>query len=259
MKAFFTIRQQENSAEAELDLQRHTQHGPAMPEGEISFASTWAVFENTPLKDFEDVGSFKSEYNVITTVSYGRNLCQTLIDKGDVRRTYISQEGELKQSDLLPVLQVKYLRSGTKNYNIVGNLEKIPIGLIPVVQRLKKFAELKQNWDSYGAKPIEWSTISRAIDFFSKVLFQNILESKNNLPIPFVAPLSDGGIQFEWRNCFKELVIVLPNRQEKGVVYLKVEHQLFGEKEEEGKLFNTDEAVPLILEWLIASESYQAC
>ena len=117
-----------------------------------------------------------------------------------------------------------------------------------ITDRLKKFANLKTGWDSYDAKSIQWKTIIRAIQFFSKVLYE--IENKN-IPVPFVAPLSDGGIQFEWKTCYKELILLIPEKEEEPFEYLKVDKLLWKEQEEEDRVFNIDEMVNIAKNWLL--------
>lgn len=73
------------------------------------------------------------------------------------------------------------------------------------VNHIKEFASLGNNWDSHGAEAIKWTTIIKAINFFS------ILVSRlPNAPVPFVAPACDGEIHFEWEMCSKALKHTIP-------------------------------------------------
>jgi len=64
-------------------------------------------------------------------------------------------------------------------------------------QRIGKFARLPENWDSYGAKAISKDCISRGVDIL-KELIKLRSTTRPETPVPFVAPLSSGGIQIEW-------------------------------------------------------------
>lgn len=56
--------------------------------------------------------------------------------------------------------------------------------------RIKEFGLLSQGWDSYGAPDIGHQAISRAIE---------LVRTFASLPLrPFVAPTSEGGVEFEW-------------------------------------------------------------
>lgn len=56
------------------------------------------------------------------------------------------------------------------------------------VKRLESLAELEQDWNSYGALPIEPGVIARA------------LEALRGLtgPLPYICPTPTGGVNFEW-------------------------------------------------------------
>ncbi len=105
-------------------------------------------------------------------------------------------------------------------------------------------------WDSYDAKPIRWSTITRATEFFSKVLYVVSNENKDIVP-PFIAPLSDGGIQFEWNTCYKELTHSIPEKEGEPLEYLKVDKISGEEKEKEGVVSSIDDMVDILIEWLL--------
>lgn len=66
------------------------------------------------------------------------------------------------------------------------------------LNRLKSFSSLKPDWDSYGAKSIELSEISRAYSIVSALIDQGI-----STAYAFPSPL--GGVQLEWVNGLDEL------------------------------------------------------
>mgnify|MGYP003136760796 CR=1 FL=1 len=129
--------------------------------------------------------------------------------------------------------------------------DKVKLGFNLITERLRKIRKLKHDWDSYGADPIEWSTIARAIDFFSRLIIQLDREKRNNSPVPFIAPLSDGGVQFEWRTLYKELTLIIPKGRESAITYLKVEKSISGETEEEGEVV-VNEAIEFVTTWLLS-------
>jgi hypothetical protein len=67
----------------------------------------------------------------------------------------------------------------------------MPYWFSEVDDRLHSFSQLADNWDSYGASPIDESLIRQAIQ---------LLKASNldDFPKPFVVPRKDGGINFEW-------------------------------------------------------------
>lgn len=60
-----------------------------------------------------------------------------------------------------------------------------------IVERIKSFRELKQNWDGYGAEPLEPSVIVAALHFVDLIGCSPNIE---------VFPTALGTIQFEWEN-----------------------------------------------------------
>ena len=60
-----------------------------------------------------------------------------------------------------------------------------------IIERIKSFRELKQNWDGYGAEPLEPSVIIAALHFVDLIGCSPNIE---------VFPTALGTIQFEWEN-----------------------------------------------------------
>ena len=60
-----------------------------------------------------------------------------------------------------------------------------------IVERIKSFHELRQNWDGYGAEPLDPSVIVAALHFVDLIGCSPNIE---------VFPTALGTIQFEWEN-----------------------------------------------------------
>ena len=58
------------------------------------------------------------------------------------------------------------------------------------ITHVEGFRGLKDNWDTYGAQPIDEGCIKRAIGMLKSF--------PEDVPVPWPAPCSSGGIQFEW-------------------------------------------------------------
>lgn len=65
-------------------------------------------------------------------------------------------------------------------------------------QRLDAFALLSAGWDTYNAKPIASAAIYEARRLLAAVAQQFTDQTESAKPF-FVAPLSYGGVQIEWR------------------------------------------------------------
>lgn len=68
----------------------------------------------------------------------------------------------------------------------------------PTFERLAELAKLGPNWDSYGAESISSHAIAVAYQLLFAIYSQISIPLKSHIQ-PFAAPLSDGGIQLEWK------------------------------------------------------------
>lgn len=141
--------------------------------------------------------------------------------------------------------------TSTENFAESRIVSKVQRGSISIVERLKGFKSLKEGWDSYSAKPIEWSAINRAIGFVCHVLYNIDSQNKDVIPHPFIVPCSDGGIQFEWSTCYKELTLTIPEKETEPIEYLKADMTSGEEKEEEGEASSISDIVSLVTDWLL--------
>lgn len=113
-------------------------------------------------------------------------------------------------------------------------------GLRKSLNRIVSFSSFEENWDSYGAKPFKPATIARALYLFTNIL-EGIERLGKSVPVPFIAPCSDGGIQFEWETCNKELTIVIPPDESLPLEYLLVYSGISHEEQEFEGTFDTVE------------------
>jgi hypothetical protein len=72
-----------------------------------------------------------------------------------------------------------------------------------VMAALKRLAQLAPSWDSYGARPLDPSSVRR---FFS--LLPVLLPE--HAPEPTIIPTREGGIQFEWHRHGIDLEVKIP-------------------------------------------------
>ena len=205
----------------------------------------------TPTREYQllqDLTNNKLNNKFFSDSIYGYENSFAFFDKKDfVMFSYSKGIDVLKESEeSFSWINPSQYSTWTQCYLENEHEPKLKIGLSSIMKRFKKFATLRPGWDSYDGKAVSWTTISRAITFFSKVLLSN----QNTIPVPFVAPLSDGGIQFEWKTCYRELVNTIPADENQPFEFLKID-RLENDREEEGKVFNVQEMAALITEWLL--------
>jgi hypothetical protein len=61
-----------------------------------------------------------------------------------------------------------------------------------LAERLQQLAALEENWDSYGARPLDPAALRTAQEIIEQALTWPA-------PAPRIFPVPDGGIQLEWR------------------------------------------------------------
>lgn len=166
---------------------------------------------------------------------------------------YYLKEKEYKSiyKSLLSIEETKWEESTwTESYYEDKVFEKIRIGIRNILSRLKSFSSLEEGWDGYKGKPVKIQTITKALIFFSFLLYLLYKKKVLDFPLPFITPVADGGIQFEWETCYKELIIYIPEEDEDSFQYLKICKNLWREDEEEGEVSSIIELAFLAVEWL---------
>ena len=148
--------------------------------------------------------------------------------------------------------QVGFDASATKQWEEVLERLRVTSPSRPLLQATKKlirvFADLEENWDSYGAVPITSDTITRALDLVDR-LAVILLGHYSDIPEPFVAPCSDGGIQFEWDNDGRELeIVVSPDRLPLRYFHIQ------GDEEGSG-IISPDTQLKSLMDWLVGASS----
>lgn len=125
-------------------------------------------------------------------------------------------------------------------------VENFRLASSDIVNRIKGFASLGDNWDSYGAKAIEWSTITKAIDFFSTV----VSRLPDNAACPFVAPAGNGNIHFEWEMRSKVLKHSIPEDENDDFEYLLIDKTSGKVKKTYERALNMEEMADIALYWM---------
>ncbi|MFH1360665.1 MAG: hypothetical protein ABIJ41_06465 [Candidatus Omnitrophota bacterium] len=186
-------------------------------------------------------------YNIVFFYDFYNSVITTS-ERGELNKYAINVDTGLKWHAVdFGYFHGRTATTRTKNLIDPVEVEKASKGLLTIIHRFRQIVNLKEGWDTYAAKPIKQETINRAIEFFYKVLFKINYRS---LPIPFVVPLEDGGIFFEWRTCYKELHHTIPEDIAEPYTYYKIDKTLFENFEEEKETRDIDEIVDLITSWL---------
>jgi len=109
---------------------------------------------------------------------------------------------------------------------------------------LDRIMALPENWDSYGSPSIPEVLYKNAENFLRSLEVEDIEP-------PFIAPVSGGGIQFEWQNKTRELEIEFVQSNVFG--YLKI---IGDEPVDEGQFSLQDyNSARLLIKWLKTDQS----
>ncbi len=83
-------------------------------------------------------------------------------------------------------------------------------------ERISKLARLEADWDGYGGEPIAQEAIDTAAGLLT--IIHGLTSGK--LQNPFIAPMTDGGLELEWElNSGVELTLIVPSGG-RGIKYL---------------------------------------
>jgi hypothetical protein len=74
-------------------------------------------------------------------------------------------------------------------------------------KRLQELAELKENWDSSGANPIDPEALESARIFMSRTVLPDI-------PLPCIVPTCVGGVCLEWSTPGRDISVTFNPGQE---------------------------------------------
>ncbi|MGR3311447.1 MAG: hypothetical protein ACUZ77_11835 [Candidatus Brocadiales bacterium] len=144
-----------------------------------------------------------------------------------------------------PTEQLTPNSSWTKNYIECESIARLRLISSETVKRIKDFASLEENWDSYGAQQIKLSTIAKSIDFFCNILFMN-----PDAPLPFVTPVCDGSIHFEWEICSKRLIHLIPEDEGEPLEYIMIDKSSGKIKKTISKVFTMVDMLEIVSNWM---------
>jgi hypothetical protein len=106
-----------------------------------------------------------------------------------------------QQPALLPRQRKYYSRGQMFQIEWQDYGQPLPGWFDPLMQGFVDLRTLPQNWDSYGASPIDPKVVHDAMNLINGVL-------RPTSPNPRVVPLSNGGLQLEWHRQGIDLEVV---------------------------------------------------
>ncbi len=140
---------------------------------------------------------------------------------------------------------VRAMRGGLPSQNqwsSVMPLSDIPYWYTRAVQTVMRLADQAENWDGYGSLNIQIPARTRANELLA-------ILSINGASAPHIAPLSGGGLQFEWEFAGRELELeILPTGDIDFLTTSPNGEMLQGEVPDPKK------QIPLLFGWLITGE-----
>lgn len=121
------------------------------------------------------------------------------------------------------------------------------VSLAPIFERLKELAQLKVDWDSYGAEPVSSVALVAAFELLDAV--KERLCRKVREPLPqFIAPLADGGLQLEWSRQQDDIEVEIDPNGDLG--YVLIEGQGTNRKFKEQHQVSLNEVLNLLSQFL---------
>ncbi len=121
------------------------------------------------------------------------------------------------------------------------------VSLAPIFERLKELAQLKADWDSYGAEPVSSVALVAAFELLDAV--KERLCRKVREPLPqFIAPLADGGLQLEWSGQQGDIEVEIDPNGDLG--YVLIEGQGTNRKFKEQHQVSLNEVLNLLSQFL---------
>jgi len=87
--------------------------------------------------------------------------------------------------------------------------------LMQALDRLQSVASLPPGWDGEGSPPPTAQIVESAVGFLQYL-------QRDDVPLPFICPISGGGLQLEWSTDGKEIEIEFLNQQ--TIAFMRVDN-----------------------------------
>jgi hypothetical protein len=116
--------------------------------------------------------------------------------------------------------------------------------LAPSLQTIAKLARLEDNWDGYGSPPLLPVTVARALHVLQ-------ISDTETPPLPYIGPVTGGGVQIEWSMPTRELELeILPDG---SLEYVMADET--GQTDDGEILADDDEHILELVRWLMHGSS----
>ncbi len=112
-----------------------------------------------------------------------------------------------------------------------------------VLGALLRLRRLPQSWDTYGSPQLQQGAQESAADLIA-------LLALHKPPIPHVAPVPGGGVQFEWE--FENRALEIEVLADGTVEFLAIDEK---GSTAEGSIAETHNQVPRLIHWLKSSDA----
>lgn len=99
-------------------------------------------------------------------------------------------------------LRWKIIKLGKAEVRLDYTSATAPSWVEAAVNALNRISQLPENWDSYGANPIQQRTLEHALWVLTKVMSPRVT-------LPDITPTNRGGVRFEWSGHGKELEVIV--------------------------------------------------
>jgi hypothetical protein len=135
------------------------------------------------------------------------------------------------------VQAIKYRRSANQ-WGSVTPMSEIPTWYVQALETVERLARLSANWDGYGSLDIQLPAKTAALELMPVL-------SLYRAEAPHIAPVSGGGLQFEWDFEGRQLEVeIRPTGEIEFLTADGTEDML------EGPMSDPWKQVPLLLQWL---------
>ena len=143
-------------------------------------------------------------------------------------RRLLAQPGDRPRTEVVLDRQARCTRAGlTRDGQRLAEVTLAgdpPAWLRPTLEAMAELLELPENWNSYGARPIDPAALAWALELLGSTM-------NPETPAPTLVPTSGGGVELEWHTRGIDLEVhAVPPR---GIYFYCEDHVTGSEDEQE--------------------------